>query len=192
LFLYLRFRAERSVGLKCPSIFPHFNEEPKTVLKLVHDNRNLYFLFEVADANLVLAAPFADERSVEGEDRVGLLFSKDADMNEYYGFEIDPLGRCLSYKAQYYREFDYAWNPPEGFKAVGTRTATGYRIEGAIPLWFMNALRRYGGHGPMMWGAFRIALSHVGVEENWLSLYDPVTAKPDIHVPVSLRELNLR
>ena len=90
-----------------------------------------HFWFEVADSTLTLTEPFATEADVEPEDRVEIFFSPKRNMREYYCAEIDPKGRVLDYKANYYRQFDYSWN----FKTLVVHaqiTPWGYRIKGSI------------------------------------------------------------
>ncbi len=164
--------------------------EPKTALKLARDGRALYFLFVVDDPDIELADPYTGEQDVEKEDRVAVLFAKDKDMGEYYGFEIDSMGRSLAYKAAYYRNFDYGWEPPDDFKVAATRTENGFIVEGAVPRWFLSKLERSPG-GPVWWGTYRCSVMRAGgaLSCDWLSLHDPLTAQPDFHVPAAMRML---
>ncbi len=163
---------------------------PATALSILKDEKNLYFFFRVTDDDLVEAADFITERDVEKEDRVELFFSKDKNMYTYYCFEMDARGRTLSYGAQFYRQLNFDWEPPEGFRIKSTPGAGGYAVEGAIPLAFLNALAK---DNKVHFGAYRAEFSRQGntIEENWLTWINPKTVTPDFHVPASLGILDL-
>jgi chondroitin AC lyase len=163
----------------------------ETSLSMVYDNHFLYFFFEVKDKEIVLVSGFSGKRDVELEDRVELFFSKDPDMQEYYGFEIDPMERVLSYRAHYYRTFDFSWDPPEGFSVAGQIHSDGYSVEGRIPFTF---LKDFIHENFIYFGAYRADFSKKGdtLIENWQTWRDPKTAFPDFHVPSSLGKLFLR
>ena len=110
-------------------------------------------------------------------------------MNEYYGFEIDPLGRVLSYRCRHYRNFDFAWDPPPGFSARGVIRPGGYTVKCAIPLDFLRDFTHE--DGAIYFGAYRAEFSRKDGKtiENWLTWKDPLTATPDFHVPASLGKL---
>jgi hypothetical protein len=135
---------------------------------------------------------FACERDVEKEDRVELFFSKDSVMDKYYSLEIDPKGRALSYEASYYRNFTFEWEPPEGFSAAGHIHNNGYTVEGAVPLSFLSDL--FDANGFIYAGFYRaqFGVTNDTLVENWLTWQDPITAKPDFHVPSSFGRLCLR
>ena len=162
---------------------------PDTTLSVLHDSQNFYFLYVVRDDDLVLAPDFSSKRDVEKEDRVELFFSKDKGMGEYCGFEIDPLGRVLSYKCRYYRDFDFSWNPPAGFLASGKIYPGGYIVKCAVPRSFLRDFVRE--DGAIYFGAYRaqFVMRDGKIVENWLAWKDPLTAFPDFHVPASLGKL---
>jgi hypothetical protein len=161
---------------------------PETSLRMVRDSINLYFFFEAADTTLVVEPTISDERGVEKEDRVELFFSKDPDMTEYYGFEMDAMGRVLSYQAQHYRKFNFSWDLPEGFTIAARIDSAGYKVEGAIPISFLKSL---GKNGKCYFGAYRAEFSKrdTTLVEEWLAWKDPGTQYPDFHVPTSLGKL---
>jgi hypothetical protein len=165
---------------------------PKTSLSMLQDSKNLYFFYEVKDDNIVLVSDFTDEESVAKEDRVELFFSKDKDMKEYYCIEIDAKGRILSYSCSYYRNYNYAWEPPSGFISVADTGNDGYTVEGAIPLAFLKKL--FQPDGSIYFGAYRAEFSRQGdsIVENWLTWIDPQTEKPDFHVPSALGKLKFK
>ena len=143
------------------------------------------------DNEIVLVFDFLSERDVEQEDRVELFFSKDPDMQDYYCFEIDALGRVLSYRAHYYRIFDFSWNPPSGFNVLSKIHSDGYSVEGRIPL---NFLKDFIHKNYIYFGAYRADFSKKDdfLIENWQTWKAPETVHPDFHVPISLGKLFLR
>ncbi|GHT12205.1 hypothetical protein FACS1894170_06730 [Planctomycetales bacterium] len=165
---------------------------PQTVLLLLKDSDNLYFFFDVKDDEIVLDAAYSKERDNENEDRVELFFSKDKEMKEYYCLEIDPKGRCLSYRGHYYRDLQFDWEPPNGFSVVGKIVPSGYKVEGAIPLQFISDFVQE--DGTLFFGTYRAEFSKSKdgtLVMNWLTWIDPKTKSPDFHVPSSLGKLRI-
>lgn len=163
---------------------------PETSLSMLKDDKYLCFFFEVSDDEIVTAPVFQRERDIEKGDRVELFFSKDKDMREYYCFEIDPEGRTLAYAARHYRQMDYDWDVPAGYRVAARAHPGGYSVEGMIPLEFLEGLT----HGEdVFFGAYRAEFSREDdkLVENWLTWVDPGTASPDFHVPASLGKLVL-
>lgn len=163
---------------------------PETSLSILKDTKYLYFYFNIKDNEILVEPNFSTERDIEKEDRAELFFSKKSDMSEYYCFEMDAKGRVLSYAAQYYRQFNFNWEPPEGFSIATDRNSHGYTIEGSIPLKFILNLS---GSNSIYFGAYRTEFSRRNsfTIENWLTWIDPKTAVPDFHVPNSLGILKL-
>lgn len=162
---------------------------PKTSVQFIADANFLYFFFESYDSMLVVNEKFGSERSVEKGDRVELFFSEDKDMRKYYCFEIDPKARVLAYSAEYYRKFDFKWDPPVGFEVSSQLTKEGYTVEGAIPINFIKMLAL---DNQIYLGAYRAEFSLDGkgdIVENWLTWMNPSTQEPDFHVPKSLGKL---
>ena len=162
---------------------------PETSLRMLKDDVFLYFYFEAKDDDIVLAENYSNELDVAKEDRVELFFAKDANINEYYGFEMDPKGRMLDYSANYYRKFRFDWNAPTGFEIRSDTVSNGYRVEGKIPMVFIETLKQE--DGSVLFGAFRAEFFRKDgkVLENWLTIKDSLTAEPDFHVPASFGKL---
>jgi hypothetical protein len=162
---------------------------PETSLSMLKDSKYLYFFFDVKDDDLVMEDGFSNERDVEKEDRVELFFSKDKEMNDYYCFEMDAKGRVLSYRCSYYRNFNFDWDVPAGFVVAGSIRSGGYSVEGAIPIGFLSDFLHNGEF--IYFGAYRAEFSKKEgvIVENWLTWNNPLTAKPDFHVPSSLGKL---
>jgi hypothetical protein len=161
-----------------------------TSLQMSKDNRNLYFIFQVSDNDIVSELNFSTERDVEKEDRVELFFSRDKAMNDYYCFEVDTKGRTLSYRASYHRQFNFEWEPPHGFLSAAQISSTGYTVEGSIPLEFINGIAS---DGQIYFGAYRAEFFKQGdtIVENWTTWVNPKVTSPDFHVPASLGRMIL-
>ncbi|GHT21650.1 hypothetical protein FACS189419_02870 [Planctomycetales bacterium] len=165
---------------------------PKTALSLLKDSKNLYFFFDVKDDEIVLNSAHSKERDNENEDRVELFFSKDKEMKDYYCLEIDPKGRVLSYRGHYYRDLQFDWEPPKEFSVAAKIVPGGYKVEGSIPLQFLNDFIQE--DGTLFFGAYRAEFSKAKdgtLIMNWLTWIDPKTASPDFHVPSSLGKLKI-
>ncbi|NNE91412.1 MAG: carbohydrate-binding family 9-like protein [Verrucomicrobiales bacterium] len=152
---------------------------PNTEFRAVHDGGTLYFQFEVEDEDLVLGEPI-------DSDRVEIFIAIDEALDPYYGFEMDPQGGVLDYRAKFHREFDFDWTLPE-WKTDGEIFEGGYRLTGSVPL---SVLENLGclQSGRMMAGAYRAEFSHGAngeILEDWMSWIDPLTKTPDFHVPNS-------
>lgn len=160
-------------------------DQPSTSFFMVKDSIYLYFYFLVEDTDIILKENFHKERDVEKEDRVELFFTNSKEMNCYYCFEIDPRGRILSYKARFYRQFHFEWNPPYDFNVETQIHPSGYSVEGQIPLKFIDSIAQ---GGEIYFGVYRAEFSRQGdnIVENWLTWKDPKTKSPDFHVPSSL------
>lgn len=163
---------------------------PPVTFAMLRDARFVYFYFDAKDNDIVLKDDFNSERDVEVEDRVELFFSKDPDMKEYYGLEMDPQEKIFSYRATYYRQFDYNWEPPDGMKTAARIYPGGYIVEGMIPIDF---LQRLSDGGAVLAGIYRGEFSKEGstIIENWMTWVDPKTKMPDFHVPASLGKIIL-
>lgn len=176
-----------------------------TQVSVCTDGRVLSFQFDVEDSTMVVCDG-PTERSVDHGDRVELFLSCDDAMGLYYGFEVDPRGKVMDYRNEFYRQFDYGWS---GFEAASSAptgadglpdagltvasaapvvsasmTDRGYRVELTFPL---ETLRGWGlaPDGTLHLGLYRAdALSPD--EIIWYTLIDPRTPEPDFHVPASL------
>ncbi|MBD3341878.1 MAG: endoxylanase, partial [Candidatus Lokiarchaeota archaeon] len=117
-------------------------------------------------------------------DRVEIFMARDRDLKEYYGFEIDPLGRVLDYSASYYRQYKRDWTCAE-METAATITETGYIVEGSLP---MKMIRNITDTDILRAGIFRGEF-HYGdksdIIQHWISWVDPATEIPDFHVPTA-------
>lgn len=170
---------------------------PRTEMCCVTDGKRLLFAFRCDDSDLVLrgAVPTDEMKAAQG-DRVELFFAKDPELQEYYGFEMNPAGVVLAYRASFYREYDRAWDCPTLVLATATHRG-GYVVEGSFPLTTvreMCAADLLQGQ-PLRVGAFRAEYSHIdgeAPEEAWISWVHPKSDTPDFHIPSAFGSFRLK
>ncbi|MDR2423193.1 MAG: carbohydrate-binding family 9-like protein [Prevotellaceae bacterium] len=172
---------------------PWSEVRPATSLSMLHDSRNVYFLYEVNDTDIVCIPNIDNELDIAKGDRVELFFSKDSLMQEYYCFEVDAEGRTLAYSCSNYRKYKYDWDEPPSYAAAATRVVPhslnqGYTVEIAVPKTFLSGLMH---NNTLYFGAYRAEYSNSNgtIVENWQTWQAPPTAQPDFHVPESLGKL---
>jgi hypothetical protein len=170
---------------------------PATEFRALWDERRLYFLFDVADDDVVLGDGADAKEKVIGSDRVEIFFSTGPELNPYYALEIDPRGEVLDYEARYHRRMNWAWSC-EGLTVGASRTDSGYLVEGSIPrstLEKLGCLHQDEDGWRLRAGLYRAEFRHdpAGgpVIEDWMSWVDPQVPAPDFHVPTSFGEIRL-
>ena len=187
---------------------------PATEFRALCDADNLYFMFRVEDADIVVLENLRDKQDIVLEDRVELFFARDDGMQDYYCLEIDPRGRTYDYQAVFYRKFNASWSC-RGLKTQASLFPGGYVVEGSLPLATLAdlgfPLRRPG--NKIRVGLYRAEFSHDSSGrpaesgqsphtlgrasagppplEEWISWVDPQTPKPDFHLPASLGWLEI-
>lgn len=172
---------------------------PSTSFEMQWKGNALHFRFDVDDPDVVVASTWDGESTVDHEDRVELFFARDDALAQYYCVEIDPLGRVHDYAARHYRQFDTRWRC-DGSLTRGTRTPTGYRVEGSIPGATLESMlgRTVKRGTTIKMGVFRAEFRSAEREtpgaraDNWISWVKPETTQPDFHVPSAFREVTLR
>ncbi len=112
---------------------------PRTEFRALFDEGVVFCAFRVDDDDVVLVEDFRSKDDVAYEDRVEMFFALDEKLAEYFGLEMDPLGRVLDYRASHYRKLDFSWTFP-GLKVAGTQTGGGYAVDGMIPLASLKSL----------------------------------------------------
>ena len=139
-----------------------------------------FFSYEVTDSTLTLTEPFRSEADVEPEDRIEIFFCPTADMKEYYCAEIDPKGRVLDYRANYYRRLDYSWNF-SSLEVHAQLTPWGYRIGCSV---LRSELEKLGLdlNGGFWMGVFQDDFRPDG-SVHWYSLIPTKDTVPDFHKP---------
>ena len=190
----LDFLSEYGEGLNLsytdPLINPWGDTCQETVISMAAVGDTLRIHFDVSDTDLVYLDTLSCERDLEIGDRVEVFFSKDSDMRDYVGLEVDPLGHVLSYRCAFYRRFDYSWEPPEGFLAAASLTDDGYMVELSVPMCFLD---EFINNGDIYMGLYRGDFYRDGdkIVERWYTWKDSGTAEPDFHVPATLYEVTL-
>lgn len=161
---------------------------PVTSFKSVTDGENLYFVYSVADTDLVLWDEISDEMDVVMEDRVELFFAPDRSLKTYYCFEIDPLGRALDNSGSLGQKIDPDWNCP-GVVFKGAVREKGYILEGLIPLKSLQDIGVYKPGKTMLAGLYRAEFNNTGdpraPDMHWISWIKPDAETPNFHIPSS-------
>jgi len=165
------------------------DQPPATSFRALRNGERFYFLFEVVDADVVLGKAGDLYEQVTRSDRVEIFFTTSDSLDRYYCLEIDPRKKVHDYEARFYRQMNRGWKCA-GLEVAAIRTATGYVVEGSLPL---TTLRELGcvhsgesGLEELKAGVFRAEFSHGPgdeVIENWISWIDPEIEKPDFHIP---------
>jgi len=176
-------------------IYPWENEKPPlTSFKALHNSDWLYCLFRVEDDNINLFVNKNAKSEVASSDRVEVFFKIDDLLSPYYGLEMDPLGRVMDYKAQYYRKFDSNWSWPTGEMVIKTDLRKdGYTVELAFSKKSLNALGLLKAKR-LLAGLYRgncIALSGDKATLKWISWVRPDSTTPDFHISSSFGILML-
>lgn len=171
-------------------IYPWDEEPPPaTIFRALCDKNYFYFRFDVIDTNIIVEKLTNDKMSVLTSDRVEIFFRTGKEMNPYYGLEMDPLGRVLDYKAEYYRNFDYQWKW-DGITIRSEYTLNGYRVWGSIPMESLRTLNLLSDN-KLQAGLFRgkcIKNPEGEVAFKWISWVRPDSEQPDFHIPSAFGE----
>jgi hypothetical protein len=106
----------------------------------------------------------------------------------YYCLELDPNGRVLDYKAEYYRKFNTEWSWPTGQLVVkASRKAEDYKVEVAIRKESLRGLGVLKG-SKLEAGLYRgdcLSLNGDQASMSWISWMNPKSETPDFHIPSS-------
>ncbi len=171
---------------------------PATSLKMCHDGQKIFFRWEVADEDVIVAGNPAEEMDVCGSDRVEIFLDSSDNMSRYYGLEMDPSGRILDYEASFYRQFDYPYSMP-GVETRTRQTPDGYEVTGTLDLQTLKQLgliHTFSSGAYLRAGFFRAEFSSSEkstendtenkVLEKWISWKATGTPEADFHVPSAL------
>ena len=157
---------------------------PATTLRMCHDEKKLYFLYEVEDKQVISVGEMTDEIAAAKGDRVEIFLATPDESANYYCFEMDAVGRVLDYEAKIYRKFNYPWKS-DWLKSKAVRTAKGYRVEGEIDLDAMRKLNILQKDGSFLAGFFRAEYYTDAAGKTvprWITWKHPGTEKADFHV----------
>lgn len=165
-----------------------------TTFKALHNNDWLYCLFEVSDPSVHIFRKHDHKLEVVASSRAEIFFKIDDKLNPYYCLELDPLGRILDYRGQYYRTFDNEWSWPQGHLIVKTnQTDEGYTVEVAVSKDSLRRLNLLNGD-TIQAGLYRADCFPNGTDEpdfKWISWVKPASETPDFHIPSSFGILRL-
>lgn len=167
---------------------------PPLTFRALWNEDAFMFRFELVDTDIRMYTATNHKMEVVHSDRVEIFFRSDEKMAPYYCLEMDPLGRVLDYKTQYYRKFEYGWQWPgnDSLKVKAGLLPSGYWVEGAIRL---DSLRELGllKDGKIEAGLFRgkCLEPHPDTTFNWISWVRPDSETPDFHIPSAFGEIRL-
>lgn len=167
--------------------------EPYTEVNFLWDGTKLYFNFLANDKEIVLADKFTNKHDVCIEDRVELFFSPNLPLTEYYSLELDPIGRVLDYKVEFYRKFDESWNTGKHMQLKGKLTPDGYCVEGAIDQHLLKELTN--GQKTFYLGVYRAECSKNKKGKTvyeWLCIKEPHLPEADFHVKETFVKVTLK
>lgn len=157
----------------------------ETTFKAIADDKNLYFAFTCRENTPKVERMWQGKKTLNNEDRVEIYFAPDENLDPYYCVEIDPEGRVHDFAASLPRRFDESWSMP-GLRTAGKKTASGYVVEGSIPLASLEALGLPPARPGQSWrvGLFRADLGKAGAgSDRWITWVRPNSEKPDFHTP---------
>jgi len=109
-------------------------------------------------------------------------------LTPYFGFEMEPRGEVLAYRARFHRQFDRQWSC-EGFEFSGHVEERRYGVQGSIALETLRTLNVLKpGARDFFAGVYRAEFTHRpdgSVHQGWMPWVNPHTERPDFHVPES-------
>ena len=186
----VRFRGELDPAAGVALTDFHFpwreDEAPATEFRAVHDGGSLVFCFDVVDPDIVLEEAADPGEAAMGSDRVELFFAPAEDLRpEYFGAEMDPLGRIHDFRARFHRQFDFSWSF-RSLKVQGEIDEGGYSVFGSVAMEELSGLGCLR-DGEMVVGVYRAEFSRSGEEirHDWISWVRPDSPTPDFHIPSS-------
>lgn len=166
---------------------------PNTSFRAYHDDEFLYFNFIAEGPRPLIYVKNNNKLEVIHSERIELFFRKDDNLNPYYCFEIDPLGRVLDYEAKHYRKFNRAWTWPSDLQIRAHINKGLYSVSGQFNKKTLIDLGLLQGKS-MDVGLYRghcTSLVNDQAELKWISWVDPGTKEPDFHVPSAFGKFEL-
>ena len=159
-----------------------------TLFKSSYDRKFFYFLFEATDSQTVTWPAIEQELDVIWEDRVELFFGCDPHFHKYYCLEIDALGRYLGNSGSIGQKIDVSWEC-KNCTFIGKTTASGFVVEGSIPLSTLLEMGVFMDGKPMITGVYRADFRETGKpkepEMHWMSWVKSHSPTPNFHIPSS-------
>lgn len=166
---------------------------PKTVFKAFYDNECIHFKFIAYGPQPLVYVNTNHKIEVTKSERVEIFFRTNDKMQPYYCLEMDPKGRVLDYKANYYRKFDRIWQWPDHLHIKTEIFEEYYSLQGKLSFESLNNLGLIQDNKIEI-GIYRghcLELNGENATINWISWVDSKTPKPDFHVPSSFGKLVL-
>jgi len=159
----------------------HTRKPPSTKAWLFWNEHSLVCAFECMDSTPAWAAPAADERNVDGQDRAELFLWTGDSKGPYFCIEAARGGAIHDYQARFYRKFDDTWSPAGGWAHQVVLTADGYTVEMIIPKSAIEAMGLKLAPG----ARFKIGLFHADYDKlngqpTWIAWIDH-GREPDFH-----------
>jgi hypothetical protein len=158
---------------------------PETQFQAYHNQSHLFFRYVALGAKPLVYVKENDKMEVLNSERVEIFFRRDHKMKPYFCLEIDPHGRVLDYKADYYRHFDRKWQWQEPLFLQTNIQHLRYTVQGRFSLVTLENLGLLK-NKEIQVGLFRghcTKLSNKNATMQWISWVDPKTQIPDFHVP---------
>lgn len=168
-------------------------ECPEMTFKAYYDDEKIYFQFKVNCKSPKVFVKNNNKIEVVNSERVEIFFRKNNNMKPYYCLEIDPTGRVLDYKANFYREFDRSWKWPESLNIKTEKDDKSYTVEGELSFSALNKLELLKDNQIEigLYRGFCTDISNEKGEIRWISWVDSKSKKPDFHIPSSFGLLKL-
>lgn len=175
--------------------YPWLNEiSPVTLFKAYYDDKYLFFHFTAFCESPKVYVNTNNKLEVRYSERVELFFRSNEQMTPYYCLEMDPSGRVLDYKADFYRNFNRDWTWPDVLHIKTVIEDKKYTLKGKIALSTLTELGLLASNEIQI-GIYRghcLSLDKKDESIKWISWVDPNTLKPDFHVPSSFGFLVLK
>lgn len=175
--------------------YPWLKENPPiTLFKAYYDEHYLFFHFTAFVESPKVYVETNNKLEVRFSERVELFFRINEEMAPYYCLEMDPSGRVLDYKAEFYRKFNRSWSWPDNLCIKTKIDDKKYTLEGKIALSRLTQLGLLSSN-ELQIGLYRghcVALDKKNESIKWISWIDSNTPKPDFHVPTSFGLLILK
>lgn len=181
---------ESSVDLSYPW---QLKEYPSTSFKAYYDEAYLYFQFYAHGPDPLVYVNDNHKLEVRHSERVEIFFRGDETMKPYYCLEMDPHGRVLDYRADYYRVFDREWSWPDDLELVILQEEGHYTLSGKLRLTTLEKLGLLKDK-QLEVGLYRGHCTEIINEQGiikWSTWIDPKTDEPDFHVPGSFGVIQL-
>ncbi len=166
---------------------------PTTQFSAYYDQSHIHFRFLAEGPRPLVFVDNNNKMEVIHSERVEIFFRSDERMQPYYCLEMDPHGRVLDYKANFYRKFDRNWQWPEPLSIETDIQDNYYTVQGKISLSMLKKLDILK-NNQIQIGLFRghcVGLKEKKASIKWISWVDSKTQEPDFHVPSSFGLLTL-